>query len=75
MRVALSLADQALIGQFTELWPSLKTMDSWVQRNWSPLISKKVASYSVGRGFFLFDFESKEDKDLISRNRPYFMGP
>ena len=72
--VSLSLADRAWIGQFTGLWPSPKTTDSWVQRNWRPLISKNVASYSVGRGYFLFDFESKEDKDLIFRNGPYFMG-
>ena len=75
IRVALSLADRALIGQFTGLWPSPKTTDSWVQRNWRPLITKNVASYSVGKGYFLFDFESKDDKDLIFRNRPYFMGP
>ena len=75
IRVALSLADRALIGQFTGLWPSPKTTDSWVQRNWRPLISKNVASYSVGRGYFLFNFESKEDKDLIFSNGPYFMGP
>ena len=75
MRVALSLADRSLIEQVTGLWPSPKTTDSWVQRNWRPIISKNVASYSVGRGFFLFDFETKEDKDLIFRNGPYFMGP
>ena len=28
IRVALSLADQALIGKFTGLWPSPKTTDS-----------------------------------------------
>ena len=33
IRVALSLADQALIGQFTGLWPSPKTTDNWVQIN------------------------------------------
>ena len=75
IRVALSLADRALIGQFTGLWPSPKTTENWIQRNWRPLISKNVASYSIGRGYFLFDFESKEDKDLIFRNGPYFMGP
>ena len=32
IQVALSLVDQALIGQFTGLWPSPKTTDSWVQR-------------------------------------------
>ena len=39
------------------------------------MISKNVASYSVWRGYFLFDFESKEDKELIFKNAPYFMGP
>ena len=48
IRVALSLVDRALIGQFTGLWPLPKTTDSWVQRNWRPLITNNVASYSVG---------------------------
>ena len=29
----------------------------------------------VGRGFFLFKFISKEDRDLNFRSGPYFMGP
>ena len=29
----------------------------------------------VGRGFYLFKFISKEDRDLIFHNGPYFMGP
>ena len=33
IRVALSLKDRALIGQFMGLWPLPKTTDSWVQRN------------------------------------------
>ena len=74
IQVALSLVDQALIRQFTGLWPSPKTTDSWVQRNWRPLISKNVASYSVGRGYFLLDFESKEDKDLILGMGPISWG-
>eukprot|EP00253_Pinus_taeda_P012689 PITA_12689 len=75
MQVALSLADQGLIGQFTGLWPSPKTTEQWVNRNWAPLISQSVSSYFLGRGYFLFEFTSREDKDLIFRNRPYFMGP
>ena len=39
------------------------------------MISKNVASYSVERGYFLFHFEAKEDKELIFQNGPYFMGP
>jgi len=30
---ALSLVEKGLIGQFTGLWPSLKTMQRWVERN------------------------------------------
>ena len=39
------------------------------------MISQNVASYSIGRGYFLFDFEYKVDRDIIFRNGPYFMGP
>eukprot|EP00253_Pinus_taeda_P032749 PITA_32749 len=75
MQFALSLADRGLIGQFTGLWPSPKTTEQWVNRNWAPLINESVTSYFLGRGFFLFEFTSKEDKDLIFRNGQYFMGP
>lgn len=44
-------------------------------RNWKPLITESVCCFFVGRGFFVFLFESKKDKDLIFRNGPYFMGP
>ena len=75
IKVALSLADCALVGQFTGLWPSPKATENWVTRNWAPLIKNRVTSYFLGRGFFLFEFSDKEDKDLIFRNGPYFMGP
>lgn len=75
IQVALSLSERALIGQFTGLWPSPKSTESWVKRNWSLLVSESVTSYFLGRGFFLFEFSSKDDKELIFRNGPYFMGP
>ena len=31
--VALSLAERGLIGQFTGLWPSPKTVQRWIERN------------------------------------------
>ena len=65
IRLALSLAERALIGKFTRLYKYPKTTESWVQRIWRPLFSKNVASYLVGRGYFLFEFEAKEDKELI----------
>lgn len=75
IKVALSLAERALVGQFTGFWPSPKTTESWVARNWAPLIKERVTPYFLGKGFFLFEFSDKDDKDLIFRNGPYFMGP
>jgi hypothetical protein len=74
MRVAVSLSDRGLVGQFMGLWPSVQTTDNWIQRNWRPLIKSSVTCYAVGRGFFIFEFISQEDRDLIFRNGPYFMG-
>lgn len=64
-RSALNLAERGLIGQFIGLWPSPKVIDGWVQRNWRPLVSKGISNYFVGRGFFVFVFESVEDRDLF----------
>ena len=75
IQVALSLANRALIGQFTGLWPSPKSTEIWVAKNWAPLIKHSVSSYFLGKGYFLFEFMDKEDKELIFRNGPYFMGP
>jgi hypothetical protein len=74
MRVAISLSDRGLVGQFMGLWPSARTTDNWIQRNWRPLIKSSVTCYAVGRGFFIFEFISQEDIDLIFRNGSYFMG-
>jgi len=75
IQVALSLADRALVGQFTGLWRSPKSTENWVIKNWVSLIKNNVTFYFLGRGFSLFEFNTKEDKDLISMNGPYFMGP
>jgi hypothetical protein len=74
MKIALALAQKGLVGQFMGLWPSTKTTDDWIQRNWRPNLEHGVTCYPVGRGFFVFEFISEEDRDLIFRNGPYFMG-
>jgi hypothetical protein len=74
-KAALNLAERGLIGQFMGLWPSPKTVEDWTQRNWKPLIKEGVKSYFVGKGFFVFVFENTEDRGLIFRNGPFFMGP
>ena len=74
IKIALALAERGLVGQFMGLWPSTKTTDDWIQRNWRPLLKHSVTCYPVGRGFYIFEFISKEDRDLIFRIGPYFMG-
>jgi hypothetical protein len=74
VKIALALSERGLVGQFMGLWPSTKTTDSWVQRNWKPLLKQGVTCYPLSNNFFLFEFINKEDKDLIFRNGPYFMG-
>ena len=36
IKIALALAERGLVGQFMGLWPSSKTTDDWIQRNWRP---------------------------------------
>ena len=74
IKIALALAESGLVGKFMGLWPSTKTTDDWIQRNWRPRLKNSVTCYPVGRGFFIFEFISKEDRDLVFRSRPYFMG-
>jgi hypothetical protein len=74
MKVALSLSERGLVGQFMGLWSSTRSTDNWIQRNWRPLITNSVTCYVVGREYFIFEFISQEDIDLIFRNGPYFMG-
>jgi hypothetical protein len=74
-KAALNLAERGLIGQFMGLWPSPKSVEEWTQRNWKPLTKEGVKSYFVGKGFFVFVFDNTEDRGLIFRNGPFFMGP
>lgn len=71
-RAAISLAERGLVGQFTGLWLS-KLLQKWVERNWNATTQGKIAIRFCGRGYYTFLFESKEDRDLILKNGPYFM--
>jgi hypothetical protein len=72
--LALKFAEQALIGQFTGIWPSPWAMAIWIDKNWKPHLKGNLSHFLCGRGFFAFLFEDKSDRDLIFRSRPYFMG-
>ena len=41
-RIALNLVERGLIGKFARLWPSLKAVDGWFQRNCRPLVSDGI---------------------------------
>jgi hypothetical protein len=71
---ALKLDKIGLIGQFTSIWPSPKSMAFWVERNWKPLIKGCLSLALFGKGCSSFHFEEKSDRDLIFRSFPYFMG-
>lgn len=62
IQVALSLADRALVGHFTWLCPSPRSIEIWVVKNWEPLIKNEVTSYFLGRGYFLFEFIQKRTR-------------
>jgi hypothetical protein len=73
-QLALLLTENALIGKFTGLWPSPKTVEAWMEDCWKMLTQGNVTLFSVGRGFFVFSFTRKADRDLVFRSGPYFMG-
>jgi hypothetical protein len=50
--LALIFAEMALIGKFTGIWPSPKTVEAWMDDRWKSLIQGKVTLFTVGRGFF-----------------------
>lgn len=57
-----------------ERWPSTKTIDDWIQRKWRPQLENNVICYAIGRGYFIFEFTSIEDRDLVFGNGLCFMG-
>jgi len=71
---ALILSEQALIGKFTGLWPSPKAVEIWIAEHWNPLLSGQVSLFAAGRGFFVFLFSNKAERDLVFRSGPFFMG-
>ena len=48
MKIALALAKRGLMGQFMGLWPSTKTTNDCIQRNWKPNLKHGVTCYPVG---------------------------
>lgn len=73
-RKALALAYWGLIDHFIGIWTSPKIVVTWIEKNCNALIKGSLNQYLCGRGFFTFLFKLKEDKDLIFKTKPYFLG-
>jgi len=73
-QMALSMEKRKLIGQFTSLCSSPKAMAIWIQQNRQDHLKEQWTHFFCGCGCYVFLFQSKEDKYLIFRSRPYFMG-
>jgi len=73
-RKAVQLAENALIGKFTGLWPSPKSVEKWMAEHWYPLTQGEISLFAAGRGYFVFLFATKEEKDRVFRSGPFFMG-
>ena len=39
------------------------------------MVTEGIRNHLVGKGYYVFVFDSTEDRDLIFQNGPYFMGP
>jgi hypothetical protein len=71
---SLCLIENGLIGKFTRLWSSPKAMAQRLEQNWKKTIKGQLSTIFCGKGFYIFLFENKADRDLIFRNGLYFMG-
>ena len=50
-------------------------MAQWLDQKWKKkTIKGQLSTTFYGKGFYVFLFENKVDRDLIFRNGPYFMG-
>lgn len=73
-RKVLLLSEKALIGKFTGMWPSPKVVEHWISEHWKPMLHGQVSLFATGRGYFIFLFLNKEERDLVFRSGPFFMG-
>ncbi|KAJ8636810.1 hypothetical protein MRB53_011077 [Persea americana] len=59
------------IGKFVRRWPSLEELENWVQRSWR--LSRPCLISLTEKGFFLFRFNSPEDRDILISQSPLMM--
>jgi len=72
--LTLAYFDHALVGKFTGMCPSPKSMESYTEKNLKDKMKGKLSVFIVGNGTFSFLFGIKEDKEVVFINGPYFFG-
>ena len=65
---------EALIDKFKGLWPSPKVVELWIAEHWNPIVQGQVSLFAAERGYFIFLFLNKEERVLVFRSGPFFMG-
>jgi hypothetical protein len=68
------LSSTTLICRFNGLWPQLVDIHDWISRSWAPDLKGDVFIHPCARGFFIAEFDLKEDRDLIFSYGPWFWG-
>lgn len=71
--MAPRLGNRGLIGKFASILPFTRMLNSFIDKSWHPLIKGKISLSFCENGFFTFLYEEKANKDLIFKNKPYFL--
>lgn len=56
---SLALLDKGLVGYFTGMWPSPKTIEYWIQKTWRGLVQGNIDFVLVEK-YFSFSFSAQE---------------
>jgi hypothetical protein len=64
------LSSMTLICHFNGLWPHLVDLHDWILRSWLPVLKGDVFIHPCAQGFFIFEFDLQEDRDLIFSSAP-----
>jgi len=60
----------AIICKFMGIWPTVKSLQTWIRYHWKPKCS--IDLHLGSKGFFVVVFTNIKDKDRVFEGRLYF---
>ena len=66
-RKVVTLSEKGLIGLFTGLWPSPRSVEVWLNKNWRVLIQGEVQQMFCSKGYFAFIFEKRGSGSYLQK--------